>query len=153
MPIRKDLRRFYGPEWRKQIRPRILARAENRCEFCAKPNHAAVRQIVEPGKRMFWLEWAMRTGAYVVRTHFGAHYRGAEIDFNNSYEVRVVLTVAHLNHDPSDNRDGNLAALCQWCHLNHDREHHAETRAARKDAARPILAAAREESTYAQFHR
>jgi 5-methylcytosine-specific restriction endonuclease McrA len=33
---------------------------------------------------------------------------------------RVVLTVAHLNHDVDDNRDQNLRALCQPCHLRHD---------------------------------
>lgn len=29
---------------------------------------------------------------------------------------RVILTIAHLNHDVRDNRDYNLAALCQRCH-------------------------------------
>jgi hypothetical protein len=56
--------------------------------------------------------------------------------------LRVILTVAHLNHDPRDNGDTNLVALCQWCHLNYDRLHHRETRAARKDVARPLLALA-----------
>jgi len=45
---------------------------------------------------------------------------------------RVVLTVAHLNHDPADCSDGNLAALCQPCHLGYDANQHkrnaAETR-------------------------
>ena len=30
--------------------------------------------------------------------------------------VKVVLTIAHLNQDPSDNRKENLRALCQRCH-------------------------------------
>jgi hypothetical protein len=47
---------------------------------------------------------------------------------------KVVLTVAHLNHTPSDCRPENLAAMCQRCHLRYDREHHAATRAARKAA-------------------
>jgi len=34
---------------------------------------------------------------------------------------RVVLTVAHINRDTFDNRDENLKALCQRCHLQHDR--------------------------------
>ena len=34
---------------------------------------------------------------------------------------KVVLTVAHLNRDTSDNREENLKALCQSCHLAHDR--------------------------------
>ena len=33
---------------------------------------------------------------------------------------KVVLTVAHLNHDPSDNRDENLKAMCQRCHNSYD---------------------------------
>jgi len=36
----------------------------------------------------------------------------------------VVLTVAHLDHDPANNTDENLAALCQRCHLRHDAEQH-----------------------------
>ena len=32
----------------------------------------------------------------------------------------VVLTVAHLDHDPANNDDGNLAALCQRCHNTYD---------------------------------
>ena len=32
----------------------------------------------------------------------------------------VVLAVAHLDHDPGNNDDDNLAALCQACHNRHD---------------------------------
>jgi hypothetical protein len=41
---------------------------------------------------------------------------------------KVVLTVAHLNHTPEDCRDENLKAWCQRCHLNYDKDHHAQTR-------------------------
>jgi hypothetical protein len=41
---------------------------------------------------------------------------------------RVVLTVAHLNHTKMDCTVGNLAALCQRCHLNHDRPRHIANR-------------------------
>lgn len=102
MPIRKELRHFYGAAWRKEIRPRILERENHRCKFCGRQNHA--------------------------------------IDGS----ARIVLTIAHLNHNPADNRPENLAALCQRCHLNHDKEQHRETRKARKDAQRPLLAAAGE---------
>lgn len=37
---------------------------------------------------------------------------------------KVVLTVAHIDHDKSNNSFFNLAALCQRCHLNHDRPYH-----------------------------
>jgi hypothetical protein len=39
---------------------------------------------------------------------------------------RVVLTVAHLNHDERDCVDTNLAALCQGCHLRYDAKEHAK---------------------------
>lgn len=41
----------------------------------------------------------------------------------------VVLTTAHLDHDPENWDDPRLAGLCQGCHLHYDRGHHAETRA------------------------
>jgi len=37
---------------------------------------------------------------------------------------KIVLTVAHMNHQPMDCRDDNLKALCQRCHLRYDHEHH-----------------------------
>lgn len=37
---------------------------------------------------------------------------------------RVVLTVAHLDHQPEHCADENLRALCQRCHLRYDAEHH-----------------------------
>lgn len=50
---------------------------------------------------------------------------------------RVVLTVAHLDHQPENCDPENLRAWCQRCHLHYDREHHAKTAyATRKAAAR-----------------
>src|ERR1700754_4559108 len=55
----------------------------------------------------------------------------------------IVLTIAHLNHVAGDDRDENLQALCQYCHLTNDAMQHARnarrTRQVRKDAARPLL--------------
>lgn len=49
---------------------------------------------------------------------------------------KVVLTTAHLNHNPADCRDENLAAMCQKCHLTYDaalhRENAARTRRGRR---------------------
>ena len=42
---------------------------------------------------------------------------------------RVVLTVAHLNHNTTDNRDENLKAMCQRCHLSYDAKFHAKNAA------------------------
>lgn len=38
--------------------------------------------------------------------------------------TRIVLTIAHLNHDLRDNDPSGLRALCQRCHLAWDQEHH-----------------------------
>jgi len=43
--------------------------------------------------------------------------------------TRVILAAAHLDHDPRNNRLSNLRALCQRCHLIHDRLYHARQRA------------------------
>lgn len=53
----------------------------------------------------------------------------------------VVLTIAHLDHMPEHNESSNLAALCQKCHLNYDREIHARN-AARTRRERLAAAAA-----------
>ena len=41
---------------------------------------------------------------------------------------KVILTVAHLDHDKTNNRFHNLKALCQRCHLYHDRKQHTWNR-------------------------
>jgi 5-methylcytosine-specific restriction endonuclease McrA len=41
---------------------------------------------------------------------------------------KVVLTVAHIDHDKENNRFSNLAALCQRCHLRHDLPQHLANR-------------------------
>jgi 5-methylcytosine-specific restriction endonuclease McrA len=39
-------------------------------------------------------------------------------------ETRIVLTIAHLDHDISNNEPSNLRALCQRCHLRWDHAQH-----------------------------
>lgn len=46
---------------------------------------------------------------------------------------KIVLTVAHLNHDGMDCRDENLRAMCQRCHLRYDSVlHQANARTTRR---------------------
>lgn len=47
---------------------------------------------------------------------------------------RVVLTIAHMDHEPAHCDDDNLKALCQRCHLTYDAEHHAANAAATRRA-------------------
>ena len=46
---------------------------------------------------------------------------------------QVILTVAHLCHDPRCTEETHLRAMCQRCHLRYDRRHHSQSRARRKD--------------------
>lgn len=49
---------------------------------------------------------------------------------------KVVLTVAHLDHNEQNCDHGNLKAMCPRCHLRYDQPHHQanarKTRAARR---------------------
>ena len=38
---------------------------------------------------------------------------------------KAILTVAYLDHNPSNNRPENLRAMCQRCHLTYDAKFHA----------------------------
>jgi hypothetical protein len=154
MPIRADLRKFYGREWYAVTRPRILRRAGGRfsrdghylggahCENCEKPDRKLVytfsdRVVLSPTDVrpfMFWL--AMGGGAW--RNQFGKEISSLRLKALPR-KILVILSIAHLNHVAGDDRDENLKALCAWCHLHHDSTHHRETRCARKDADRPLL--------------
>lgn len=45
---------------------------------------------------------------------------------------KVVLTIAHLNHNIKDNRDENLKALCQRCHNGYDKDYRKQNRFKKK---------------------
>ena len=47
---------------------------------------------------------------------------------------KVVLTTAHLDHQPENCNLANLRHWCQLCHLTYDAEHHAQTAAATRRA-------------------
>jgi hypothetical protein len=148
MPIAPEWRSYYGQEWRESVRPRIMTRAHNKCEQCGKPDGKRIWVMSLGMAGQFWSasrvvpKWhvCLRGGAVAVLEKADV-IREEAVDWAGVRQIRVVLTVAHLNHDPTDNRDSNLRALCQWCHLHHDARHHKDTRSRRKDGARPLLAA------------
>lgn len=47
---------------------------------------------------------------------------------------RVVLTVAHLDHQPEHCERANLRLWCQRCHLHYDIKHHQQTAYATRKA-------------------
>jgi len=126
MPIRAEMRALYPREW-PAIRARMLARAHGRCEWCGIANAA----------------WGYRTtgGVFVAvpmdLVRLGRCLRPpmvvAALDDDGTMMAaklfRVVLTIAHVDHDPTHNDETNLAALCQRCHNRHDRAQRQATRA------------------------
>lgn len=110
MPIRPENRARYPKDWPEISRRIRFNRAGGRCECDG---------------RCGWLlcgTWSDNGHRVVCRAENGRpHPQTGSL---------VVLTVAHLDHTPENCDDDNLMAMCQGCHLNYDREHHAETRAA-----------------------
>ena len=109
MPIRPSERARYPKDW-KAVVARIRLRSGGRCECtgeCGLHSTKGPRRCEERNGQP--AKWA----------------RG-----------KVVLTVAHRDHQPEHCEDGNLADLCQRCHLRYDAAHHqrnaAQTRRAKK---------------------
>ena len=117
----------YPADW-KQIRARILERAGNKCEWCGVPNK-------ERGSRDSTGKWWSSAEQYQY-----AEANDGDLPADLSYEkspiIKIVLTIAHLNHDVKDNCDENLRALCQKCHLGYDAKYHAANAALTRDRKR-----------------
>lgn len=104
----------YPPNWKTEIRPRILERDQHRCKFCALKNY-------QEG----------------YRDKNGAFWPLSAWEFLNSDTIRrikIVLTIAHLDHDEDnhDVQDDRLAALCQQCHLRYDAKEKSRRRNEKK---------------------
>lgn len=115
MPIKPENRHHYqGEAWQK-VRAATLARAGNRCELCFLPN-----------------------GQVVYRDGSGQPYLtnppGAGLS-----ATKIVLTCAHINQDPADNREVNVLALCQRCHLRIDLPYKMAAMAAARTARKAAL--------------
>jgi hypothetical protein len=117
MPI-KD-KSLYPENW-KAIRKAILERDSHRCKVCGLPNHA----------------WIQRHGFLVAQAngtiqHEDAPvlYEGVAPEFPAQSWTLVVLTIAHLDHDPRNSDPANLAALCQLHHNRLDVEQRKASRA------------------------
>jgi hypothetical protein len=127
MPIRKDMRYFYPIDWRILSREIRFRRAGGRCERCRRPHGIAIRQLAD-GR---W--WDPREAMW--RDDHGDPAAWPDIDDYQHFSVKTYhLSVAHLDHDPTNSMSGNLKALCQRCHLGHDRINNLATRRRRHRA-------------------
>lgn len=134
MPFKRDR---YPENW-TEISLAIREREEWRCKWCGVKNGAI-------GARDNDGNWHNKRDIHIMNSDCGYALFG---EFPKM--IKIVLTVAHLGtplpdgspgnkHDKMDVRGENLAALCQRCHLNYDRDEHtvnaAITRLRRKAEA------------------
>lgn len=107
----------YPANWKSEIAPRILKRANNACEACGLENKKTVWSVPL---------WVKEVGRYKRRQIWVESLSDAQrlsvISTGKPKTVKVVLTVAHLDHDEENHKvkDERLKAMCQWCHLNYD---------------------------------
>jgi hypothetical protein len=114
----------YPLNWHTEIRPRILKRANNKCEFCGAPNgHLILRK-----------RGALPDDFEILAfPHQKELFSDLKADLYGVDRIKatvVVLTIAHLDHDKENHQvtDDRLRALCQRCHLDYDRSRHITNR-------------------------
>lgn len=106
MPIKPENAARYPKEW-KQISASIRERSGGQCECEGECGlHPDHRCVERNGEPAKWANG------------------------------KIVLTVAHLNHQPEDCDPKNLKAMCQRCHLRYDHDHHQRNAAATRRANR-----------------
>ncbi len=119
MPIAREHRWLYPIDWRELSALIRFGRAEGRCEHCGRPHGC---DIVHLGNGVWWDDEAgrwrdgqgrrvggLRSPANMISAQPGVTGIAPPLPFRIT---RTILASAHLNHDPSDNRLRNLAALC-----------------------------------------
>lgn len=105
----------YPKDW-KEIRERILVRANNKCEFCGVENHS----------------YGYRDSQGKFHELSAMQVEAAALDGDKT--LMIVLTIAHLDHDEENHnvKDDRLAALCQRCHLQYDAKEKSHRRKKKK---------------------
>ena len=116
MPIRAEMRALYPPDWPAISDWVRFDRAMGRCE-CEG----------ECGGRLHRMWYRQQISDSSNPPSRCPNYHGEQSRFTMA---RIVLTTAHLEHDPTVSDPLKLRAMCQACHLAYDAEHHAQTRAA-----------------------
>ena len=106
----------YPSNWKTEIRPAVLKRANDCCEECGVKNHSIIHRT---GKgKDDWVYWPE-----------GMESEAWSLDGLKS--TNIVLTIAHLVHDEDKTKYvelENLKALCQKCHLAIDMKQHVSNR-------------------------
>ncbi len=144
MPIKAENKNLYPrpAEWRA-IRERILARSNNACECLGECGtaHDGIRCSAPNSKMILRTKHGERPDGKPGTVSWYVH-DGCSLCLGGDDECRpilVVLTTAHLDHNPGNNDDANLRAFCQLCHLRYDRHEHARNAAATRAATRDAM--------------
>ena len=115
--MNKEKRKRYSEKW-ETISQRIkLERAANKCERCQITNSIIIKRTTGTGWRTATEEELKQVAEFKL-LHKSKHFSTLKY-FGLT---QIVLTVAHLNHNEQDDREENLLAMCQRCHLIHDRQ-------------------------------
>ena len=121
MPIRPERRWLYPIDWPLLSRMVRFDRAGGRCERCQRPHGERIFQL--PDGR--WYDQSSN----IWRSDTGDEATWPDaVDYARKREITIRLSAAHLDHDPANSSLKNLMALCQRCHLAHDREEHRRQR-------------------------
>ncbi len=133
MPIRSENRQYYDTPAFADLRARLKLRAGNRCELCRAPGGELLFftwSDSDPDYQFalwwdgVWIDAGGQPIAPALFTGGGNESRrwlADGPDLKHCRLLRVVLTVAHLDHDPRHQDDERCKYLCQRCHLAHDR--------------------------------
>jgi hypothetical protein len=122
MPIRPQFKWLYPIDWPQLSAMIRFERAKGRCETCGRPHGRDVRHLGDgrwwDGGKNIWRDGRGRPLSRSMTPKDDVAIR----------VTKVWLATAHLDHDPSNNCPRNLRALCQRCHLMHDRREHQRRR-------------------------
>lgn len=122
MPVKDKSK--YPKNWR-EIRFRILERDKCRCKICGVVNG----DIGYRDKKEKW---------HKIENSFQGDVDADDARRDGYRIIKIVLTIAHLDHDVSNNDDSNLAALCQLHHLRHDIKQHKKNSRETRDKKRGL---------------
>jgi hypothetical protein len=113
----------YHPKWKLISKLIRVNRAKNHCEWCKVKNYAIVKRLKD-GRYFYTIASEMQAyNNLVINKGFSQQTALQKLGY-----TKVVLTVAHIDHDKTNNKFSNLAALCQSCHLKHDIKQHVANR-------------------------
>ncbi len=118
---RKTQRRKYPKNWRLISQRVRFKRAAGRCEWCGKPHG----QEVQVGAENCWAgpdgQWRNRDGKPIPGPMPWPSKIWWQYVIRHPGQVpQIRRSTAHLDHDPKNCADENLAALCQFCHAEYD---------------------------------